>query len=247
MNAPVFSIITVCFNALATLPNARASLAAQSFGDYEWIVVDGASTDGTAEWVRAQGNAASGFVSEKDAGIYDAMNKGLALASGEWIFFLNADDRLADPMVLADVAQACATSKADLVYGDVIYTDGTREWPKSFAWITPEKLVYGDLCHQVVFARRSLFEQHGVFDLSLRYNADFDWLLRIFKAGARPHHLRRSVAIFFKGGAHVKNADACEAERFVVRHRFRNPLRWRLGNLMLRVELKARRLRGEQV
>ena len=247
MSAPVFSIVTVCFNARATLPEARASLAAQRFGDYEWIVVDGASTDGTAEWVRAQGVAATAFVSEKDAGIYDAMNKALGLAHGEWVFFLNADDRLADPMVLADVAQACATSQADLVYGDVMYTDGARSWPKSFAWLTPRKLVFGDLCHQVVFARRSLFQTYGMFDLSFKYNADFDWLLRVFKAGARAHYLKRTVSIFFHGGTHVKNAAACEAERFVVRHRFQNPLRWRLGNLMLRLELKVRRLRGEHV
>ena len=106
MNSRTFSIITVCFNAIQTLPATAASLAAQRGADYEWVVVDGASTDGTAEWVRAQGDAVSRFVSEKDGGIYDAMNKAVSMARGEWGYFLNADDRLADPEVLAEWARS---------------------------------------------------------------------------------------------------------------------------------------------
>jgi glycosyltransferase involved in cell wall biosynthesis len=247
MSPPTFSVITVCFNARQTLPATRDSLAAQGFSDYEWIVVDGASTDGTVELVQTYGKQVTRFVSEKDAGIYDAMNKGVGLARGKWVYFLNADDRLADATVLGDVSKACSDSNFDLCYGDAIYSNGERDWLKSFAWVTPKKLVYGDLCHQVVFARRSLFGQHGPFDVSLRYNADFDWILRVLRGGAKSSYLKRTIAIFFHGGAHVKNAEASESERFIVRHRYRSPVFWRLGNLVLRVELKVRRMLGESV
>lgn len=247
--APLISVITVCFNAMATLQNASDSLSRQEFDNFEWVVVDGASKDGTVDWLTEHRDRMAAFVSEPDNGIYDAMNKALRLARGEWVFFLNADDRLVDPQVLADVAPILSTTPGDigLVYGNARYTDGKREWPRDFGWVSSRNLVYGDLCHQVIFARRSLFRSVGEFDVTLRFNADFDWLLRVLRSGAGMLHLARDIAYFFKGGAHVKSAEACEAERFTVRYRYRHPVRWRLGNLALRAELKLRRMRGEAV
>lgn len=247
--SPLISVATVCLNARTTLPQAAQSLFAQSFDDFEWIVVDGASQDGTTEWLVQNRSRMAAFVSERDDGIFDAMNKAVDLARGEWLFFLNADDRLVDTDVFFDVATALRHVAADvgLVYGNARYTDGDREWPRVFSWVNSRNLVYGDLCHQVVFARRALFHTLGRFDSALRFNADFDWLLRAADGGVRMSYLPRDIAFFFKGGAHVKSATACEAERFVVRYRYRHPLRWRLGNLALRAQLKLRRMRGEDV
>ncbi len=246
---PLVSIITVCYNALATLPATAESLFSQTSQNYEWIVVDGASTDGSLAWLEENCGRMSSFVSERDNGIYDAMNKAVKLARGAWVFFLNADDRFADREVLADIARELqsAVKGEGIVFGDAIYTDGTREWPRAFHWVTGRNLVYGDLCHQVIFARRELFSTVGGFDTTLRINADFEWLLRVVKHGFSLRHVKRNVAYFYKGGAHVKAAVASEIERFTVRHRYCNPLAWRLGNFRLRVELKLRRLRGEAV
>jgi len=246
--APRISVITVCFNALRELPATLASLRAQTCRDYEWVVVDGASTDGSVPWLAAQ--APQVLVSEADQGIYDAMNKAVARASGEWLYFLNAGDRFADAQVLAQVL-ACIdgapgpAGPPSILYGDVLYygSRGTRR--RSFHWLTRGRLLFGDLCHQATFVRRSLFAQLGPFDSGLRYNADYDWLLRAFRSGAVVRYLKRDLAYFHDAGTHVSNREASEIERAQVRSRYRAAWLWRPGNWYLKAELKVRRLLGE--
>lgn len=245
---PWLSVITVCYNAGAVLPPTVASLRAQRTLGVEWVVVDGASRDGSTDWLRAQ--QPDRFLSEPDRGIYDAMNKALALATGEWLFFLNAGDSFADAGTLVDVAAALQGTRdtgPDILWGDVLYvgSGGTRR--RRFHWVTRRRLLFGDLCHQAVFVRRSLLARLGPFDASLRYNADFDWFLRAFRAGARLQYLRRDIARFDDAGAHVQAGERSEAERNGVRARYLPLPLWRLGNLALRVELKLRRLAGQEI
>lgn len=246
MTPPHFSIITVCFNAKPQLPGTCGSLRAQSHnGGVEWVVVDGASTDGSITWLVDQ--QPDVFVSGSDSGIYDAMNKAIGLASGEWLFFLNAGDAFADDRVLHDVQAAIAAHPgAQIVYGDVLYVGAAGSRRKRFHWVTRRRLLFGDLCHQAVFVRRSLFQRTGPFDTALRWNADFDWFVRVFRAGARLHYMRRDIACFDDSGAHVQAGPRSEAERNLVRARYVPLLVWRLGNLALRVELKLRRLAGQE-
>jgi glycosyltransferase involved in cell wall biosynthesis len=246
MTAPDISVITVCFNAMPQLPATAASLRAQvSPGRVEWVVVDGASTDGSAAWLAAQQPEV--FVSEPDRGIYDAMNKAISRASGQWLFFLNAGDTFADAHVLRDVQAAIAAQPgADIVYGDVVYFGQQGDRRHRFHWLTRRRLVFGDLCHQAAFSRRALFTAHGQFDTSLRWNADFDWFIRAFRGGARLQYLQRDIARFHDAGAHVQAAERCAAERQAVRARYTPLWRWQLGNWALRVELKLRRLAGQQ-
>jgi glycosyltransferase involved in cell wall biosynthesis len=245
---PRFSVITVCFNALTVLPNTLASLRGQTCRDYEWVVIDGASTDGSAEWLSNQMPGV--FVTEPDNGIYDAMNKAVAHANGEWLFFLNAGDQLADPHVLSDILSiiddsAKAGDAPSIVYGDVVYFGTKGERRRRFHWLTRTRLLFGDLCHQATFARRTLFEQIGPFDTTLRYNADFDWLVRAFKTNEEIRYVARNIAFFNKDGLHVVNNVACEAERDLVRGRYCSRPSWLLGHWCLRLELKLRRLFGE--
>jgi putative colanic acid biosynthesis glycosyltransferase len=244
---PTFSVITVCFNALAVLPVTVKSLKAQKGNAaLEWVVIDGGSTDGSADWLAAQNPDI--FVSEPDSGIYDAMNKAIARASGEWLYFLNAGDAFADAHVIADVQRAIeAVPAAELVYGDVVYFGDTGERRHRFHWLTRRRLLFGDLCHQAAFARRGLFHRHGTYDISLRWNADFDWFVRVFRAGARLQYLHRDIARFHDAGAHVQAAERTLIERNQVRARYL-PLRlWRAGNLALRFELRLRRLLGQTI
>lgn len=245
---PWLSVITVCFNASKVLPPTVASLRAQDAPSIEWVVVDGASTDGSADWLRAQ--QPDHFLSEPDAGIYDAMNKAIDLATGDWLFFLNAGDALADADALADVAavlRQLGDSGPDMLWGDVLYTGARGTRRRRFHWVTRRRLLFGDLCHQAVFVRRSLVLQLGKFDASLRYNADFDWFLRAFRSGAQLQYLHRDIALFDDAGAHVQAAARSEAERDVVRARYLPLPLWRIGNLALRVELKLRRLAGQEI
>jgi glycosyltransferase involved in cell wall biosynthesis len=243
---PRFSIITVCFNALAVLPETLASLRAQSCTDYEWVVVDGASSDGSVDWLAAQ--APDVLLSEKDGGIYDAMNKAVGLARGDWLFFLNAGDALADTGTLSAVAVAIeACGHADVVYGDVLYVGQRGQRRHRFHWLTRRRLLFGDLCHQAAFVRRSLFQRIGLFDLGLRYNADFDWLLRVFRSGAGLLYAPRDIARFHDAGAHVLAGTRHADERNAVRARYLPMPLWRLGNWALRLELKLRRLFGQEI
>jgi glycosyltransferase involved in cell wall biosynthesis len=210
------------------------------------VVVDGASTDGSADWLRRQ--QPQRFISEPDAGIYDAMNKSMALATGEWVYFLNAGDAFADATVLADIATAVASNPAaDFLFGDVLYVGAGASRRKRFHWVTRRRLLFGDLCHQAVFVRHALFQRIGPFDSSLRWNADFDWFVRAVRAGARFHYLQRDIARFDDGGAHVQAGARSEAERNAVRARYLPLPLWRLGNLALRVELRLRRIAGQTV
>lgn len=213
-----FSVISVCWNSAETLSTTMQSLQEQGYQDYEWIVVDGASTDHTMVIVNQFKGPLGAVVSEKDTGIYSAMNKGVSLARGEYLYFLNSDDKFSDSSVLADIADVLATTPAiDLLYGSVVYQQPNGRMLRSFEHIDRQTLPYEDLCHQAVFARRSLFEEIGGFNERFRTNADYDWLLRVFNAGKRTRYIDRTVAIFKTGGAHMQNITVAIAERSAVR------------------------------
>ncbi|MEW5967869.1 MAG: glycosyltransferase family 2 protein [Pseudomonadota bacterium] len=237
-----FSIVTVCWNSAAVLPRARDSLLAQTYRDYEWVVVDGASSDSTMEIVRGFDAAPVVSVSEPDKGIYDAMNKGVRMASGEYVFFLNSDDALHDPVVLADVAkQLAAAPRTDLLYGNVTYEYPDRRMLRTFSHIDARTLPFEDLCHQAVFARRALFDSVGGFDTRFRLNADYDWLIRVFRSGARTRWIDRRIARFTVGGAHVQDAKKLADERRQVRLQYMSPLTLKLGVALLRVRHRYHR------
>lgn len=115
------SIVTVAYNSAATIADTLKSVAAQTHPDVEHIVIDGASSDGTLDVVRVHGSHVSKLVSERDEGIYDAMNKGLGLATGEFVGFLNADDMLAGPDVVIEIVRAASAKGVDAVFGDLVY------------------------------------------------------------------------------------------------------------------------------
>ena len=244
---PLVSVVTVCLNAAPTIAATMESIRCQAYQDLEWVVIDGGSTDGTREFLERHRAMISHLASERDGGIFDAMNKGVRAARGQWLLFLNADDELADPAVLQDMSRHLrgASEAVAVVYGDVRYTDGTRTWSRRFDWITRNNLLFGDLCHQAVFARRSAFQALGEFDASLQLNGDYEWLLRVFASCFEVRYVPRAVATFFAGGRHSRDLRRLVAERRVVRRRFAPRAVLALGALRLRVGLRLRRWFGE--
>lgn len=176
------SIVTVTYNSADFIADALRSVASQRYPEIEHIVIDGASRDGTVEQVGLHGPHVARLVSEPDHGIYDAMNKGAILASGEYVGFLNADDMLASPDVISQIALA-AESLPDAIYGDLQYVEQShtdtvvRSWRSGrfsarqlrFGWMPP---------HPTFYVRRSLIEELGGFDTSLRIAADYDFMMR---------------------------------------------------------------------
>jgi glycosyltransferase len=181
------TIITATYNALPTLREAYASLLSQTHTNWEWIVVDGASTDGTVEWLSGLADSRVNWKSEKDKGIYDALNKGIARATGEVIGFLHADDLLASPEVLSEIAARFQDFEIDGIYGDLQYVSAEngrviRHW-KSSAF-TYKKLQHGWMPpHPTCYFKKSVYEEIGTFDTSFRIAADYDFLLRSFASG----------------------------------------------------------------
>ena len=178
-----FSIITVCFNSVNTIERTIKSVFDQNDVSIEYIIIDGGSTDGTVELIREYEDKLAYWVSEKDEGIYNAMNKGLEIASGKYIAFLNSDDAY-NPNVLNSVKLCFEESNADLVHGDLIkerFIDGQiyeRVQKPEFEMILSTMGVN----HPATFARASVFKQEGVFDETYKLSSDYDWILRVYLA-----------------------------------------------------------------
>lgn len=176
------SIITVCYNSGAVIEGCLRSVAEQTYRDFEHIVIDGLSSDETVATVRRYPHVTT-FVSERDAGIYDAMNKGLAYVTGYYVLFLNADDRFSSATSLARAVAAIESNPgADVYYGclEVRPLNGVpyvfRPPPPAEA---PRFMVCGCLPHQSTFTHPTVFTKTGPFDLRYRFHADYDWFLKI--------------------------------------------------------------------
>lgn len=177
------SIITVVYNNAATIQDAIDSVLSQTYQNTEYIIIDGCSTDGTVDIVERYGRKITKFVSEKDSGIYDAMNKGIAHATGDVVGILNSDDFYIDEFVIEKVAREFESKNVDSVYANLVFVHPdnldriTRHYDSSY--FTPEKFAYGWMpAHPTFFVKRSAYEKYGVFRTDLKIAADFDLLIR---------------------------------------------------------------------
>ena len=182
------SVITAVFNRADTIGHALASVQAQTWARVEHIVIDGASTDGTLQLLQAQRHRLAVLVSERDAGIYDALNKGLERATGEVVGLMHSDDFFADERVLERIALAFADPDVDAVYGDLDYVAKDDEGRVIRRWRSgeyrPARLAWGWMPpHPTLYLRRSVIEQWGGFDTRLRIAADYDAMLRYLGRG----------------------------------------------------------------
>jgi glycosyltransferase len=198
------TIITVAFNAAKTIADTLSSVASQTHPDVEHIVVDGASTDGTQDIVERFPHV-SRFISEKDEGLYFAMNKGLALATGDVVAILNADDFYTHTNAIAKIVQCFKQQQVDSVYADLVYvnkdyTKITRNWKAGtysrnkfyFGWMAP---------HPTFFVKRSVYLQYGFFNTDLKFAADYELMLRfLFKHQVSIFYMPETLVIMKSGG-----------------------------------------------
>lgn len=177
------SILTVVYNGAATIGHCIESVLGQDYPDIEYIIVDGNSKDGTQEIVRSYGDKIARFLSEPDAGIYDAMNKGIQLATGAVIGILNADDFYAYPSVISEVAGVLASSDFDASYGDLEYIDANDATLVRRKWVSGAYKVGAFLNgwmppHPTFFVKKEVYNAHGHFRLDLGSAADYELMLR---------------------------------------------------------------------
>jgi glycosyltransferase involved in cell wall biosynthesis len=195
--SPVVSIITATFNCCATLEQTLRSVIAQTYPSREYIVIDGGSTDGTVEILGSFDSSIDYWISEPDRGIYDALNKGIGLARGEWIYILGADDRFADGNVLQTVFSRPYQSK--LIYGNVIYGDNGIIYDGEFS---KQKLLHQNICQQAVFYHRDLFISFGKFELNYPLVADWVFNMRLFASkSVNPLFIDTTVAFYSTEGS----------------------------------------------
>lgn len=225
----LISVITVSWNAAATIDATCASVDAQTHAEVEHLVIDGQSTDGTLDVLAARPSDQRQVVSEPDAGLYDAMNKGIQRARGEVIGFLNADDRYFDASVLAMVDRAFAQSGADAVYADIDMVIQAEPGRVQRRWRSgrhsPWKVMLGwHMPHPGLFIRASVMRAIGPFDTRFKIAADYDMMLRLMKhAGVRLHYLPVTAVEMAVGGISTSGLRASwrgytESARAMGRH-----------------------------
>lgn len=180
------SIITVVYNNKETIRDAINSVLSQTYENIEHIIIDGASTDGTLEIIKDYGDKIAKYISEADKGLYDAMNKGLALASGEVVGILNSDDFYIDENVIEKVASIFKTEEVDSLFADLVFVK-PHDLEKTIRYydsskFTPSKFAYGWMpAHPTFFVRRKIYENYGVFKTDYMIAADYEILVRFLE------------------------------------------------------------------
>ena len=210
-----FSVITVCFNSVETLGRALDSVAKQDWAKVEHIVIDGGSKDGTAQVLEENRAHLSHVVSEPDRGIYDAMNKGLDLATGDVICFLNADDYYDSAQVLSKVARAMQQEHLDAIVGDVGFfrKDNINRLVRYYrsSRFTPKRLAWGWMpAHPALFMRQEVFKRVGHFKIDYQIAADYEYVVRAFcgQHTLRYKHLPGVLVRMQMGGVSTKGIGA---------------------------------------
>lgn len=212
------SVITVCLNAAATIKQTIDSIRSQTyFLNMEHIIVDGASKDRTVEIIKKYNNPKINYISEPDNGIYDAMNKGIKLVTGDVIYFLNADDTFYSRKVVETIAKEFESNKADIIYGNVkmISNKNDINYIQKYNNVDKIYLTTKNICHQAMFCRAKLYNKYGGFNPNYKIANDYDWYLKmIFKNNVASHYADINISIFsldgISGDSKYRNATIAE-------------------------------------
>ncbi len=218
---PLFSIITVTYHAESVLEETILSVVSQTYHNIEYIIVDGASKDRTLSIVNKYRDKIQAVVSEPDKGLYDAMNKGLKMAKGEYVCFLNAGDTFHEDDTLQLIVHQLNKSNVlpDVIYGETALVDAQRHFVRMRRLQTPDTLNWKSfrqgmlVCHQAFIAKRAVAE---TYDLNYRFSADFDWCIRVMKKASLLHNTRLTLIDYLDEGMTTKNRKASLKERFRI-------------------------------
>ncbi len=217
---PRISIITVTYNADGVLEDTVQSIVTQTYKNIEYIIVDGASTDNTMQIVEKYRKHIHTVVSEPDKGLYDAMNKAMKLATGDYLCFLNAGDSLHEDDTLQLMIHSIRGNELpDILYGETEIVDKDGHFLRMRRHSAPEYLTWKSfrqgmlVCHQAFFVRHTLLEP---YDLRYRFSADFDWCIRMMKKARILHNTHLTVIDYLDEGMTTRNRKASLKERFRI-------------------------------
>jgi len=202
---PKISVIIVVFNGADTLPQAIESVLGQTYNNVELIVVDGGSTDGTLDILRKYKANNFIWISEPDNGIYDAMNKGIKMAMGDWIYFLGADDTFRNKNLLKEIFNGEKKIDCDFLYGNVYSLALKKKYDGEF---DEDKILFQNICHQSIFYKREIHEKIGFYNVRYKTFADWDFNIRCFyNPQIKRKYLDIIIANFAAGGLGTSEPD----------------------------------------
>ncbi len=215
---PKISIIVVVFNNCEAFSKTLNNILDLKYHNYELIVIDGNSTDGTKDVIINNSYHIDKWISENDNGIYDAMNKGLNLATGDYVWYINAGDYIYDSYVLNNIFDG-NDKIYDIYYGDTLITneDGDilglrkKRLPKKLTWRSFKKGMV--VCHQSILIKRSIA---GKYDTNYKYSADFKWVLEALKKAKSTYNSNEIISVFSTGGATTKHHKESLRERYAI-------------------------------
>lgn len=221
MRQPVFSIITITYNASRWLEGTVLSVLSQSYPNIEYIIIDGASTDGTVGIINRYSSGITYWISEPDKGLYDAMNKGLQKATGDYVWFMNAGDSFYTADIVQKVAVQAQKKKQmpDIMYGEtnIVGEDGRTLGLRRLK--APDKLTWKSfrmgmlVCHQSFVVKREIAP---LYDLQYRFSSDIDWCIRCMKQAKKIYNTRLVLSSFLDGGVSSTQRKASLKERYEI-------------------------------
>jgi glycosyltransferase involved in cell wall biosynthesis len=221
----LLSIITINYNNAIGLKATIESVTSQTFADFEYVIIDGGSTDKSVDIIKASSSEIDYWVSEKDNGIYHAMNKGIDRAAGEYIMFLNSGDHLISNTILEEIIPLL--DKEDITYGNLVIKKGSQTWTKEY----PDRLYFNYFIHDSLphsggsFFRRNAFrEALGKYDESLKIVSDWKWFLSaIFKYNYTYKHIDKTISVFdFSGISSINTGLDKKEKQQVLENEFGN-------------------------
>ena len=218
---PKFSIITITFNAASVIEPTLQSVLEQTYTNYEYLLIDGGSKDNTVAKAKASGIEFAHIVSEPDNGLYDAMNKGITLATGDYLCFLNAGDGFHTPDTLQTIANAAMAEERlpDVLYGETAEVDEARNFVRMRRLQAPEHLTWRSfksgmmVCHQAFYAKREIAP---MYDLKYRLSSDVDWCIKVMKQSKKLVNVNSIVVNYLQNGLSLQHHRASLKERFWI-------------------------------
>nr|WP_242695859.1 glycosyltransferase family 2 protein [Pedobacter sp. SYSU D00873] len=218
---PILSVITVVYNNVRDIERTILSVISQSYSNIEYIIVDGGSTDGTINIINRYRDKITTFISESDNGIYDAMNKGLSVATGDYVLFMNSGDELYDVNTVEEVFSS--SPNADIYYGetemfDESWTSLGQRRHQTPNYLTLKSFKYGmSVSHQAIYIKRSIASR---YDTSYQLSSDIDWILNALSKAKKVINTKRYVAKYLVGGMSKKKHRQSLLERFHIFSRY---------------------------
>jgi len=223
MKKPVISIITIVYNGIDTLQKTIDSITLQDYGNIEYIIIDGGSNDGTVALIKNNSSVVSKWISEPDDGLYDAMNKGVRMATGDYLWFINSGDEIYEKTTVSEMVNGFSSAWPDVIYGDTVMIDEQGNEIGERRLQPPTQLSSTDFKNGMLVSHQSILVSTKIaqeYNTKYRFSADFEWCLQALRMAKQVHNTRQTLSRFLDSGLTKQNIIPGLRERFDIMRRY---------------------------